>query len=109
MVSLFYLRFLLLGVLLLSQTPLSSAADPVRTFISEDSHGKIVRLRDDRRPALYTKNFGDCQGDSLLNITRFDAGFYKDNMTVAFHFEGNNAVQRDSVMRMNPKFSHSIL
>lgn len=91
---------LLLVVSLLSQCPLSAAVDPVRTIIAEDGHGRAIRLRDDRRPALYTDKFGDCQGASLLNVTRFDAGFYKDNMTVAFHIEGNTVVQQDNIMCM---------
>ena len=54
---------------------------------------------DDRRPSLYTQNFGDCQGDSLVNVTRFDAAYYKDNMTVLFHLAGNTAVANESLMR----------
>lgn len=92
--------FPLLAVSLLSQCPLSAAVDPARTFIAEDSYGRAIRLRDDRRPALYTDKFGDCQGYSLLNVTHFDAGFYKDNMTVAFHLAGTAAIQQDNVMCM---------
>lgn len=58
-----------------------------------------VWLKDDRRPSLYTQNFGDCQGDSLINVTRFDAAYYKDNMTVLFHLEGNSALKNESLMR----------
>jgi hypothetical protein len=79
----------------------AGAINAVQTFTVKDDHGRPIELRDDRRPALYTKNFGDCQGDSLLNLTRFDAGYYKDNMTVAFHFEGNTAIQQDTVMGIN--------
>jgi hypothetical protein len=57
-----------------------------------------VWLMDDRRPSLYTQTFGDCQGDSLLNISRFDAAYYKDNMTVLFHLEGNSALANESVI-----------
>ncbi|KAK2765109.1 hypothetical protein FQN54_008808 [Arachnomyces sp. PD_36] len=98
MVTRSYLLWLILLVVLSRRSLSAATEDPVRTFVAEDSHGKAIRLRDDRRPALYTKLFGDCQGDSSLNITRFDAGYYKDNMTVAFHFEGSTAVQQDSVM-----------
>lgn len=55
-------------------------------------------LLDARRPALYTKNFGDCSGNSLINVTRFDAAYYKDNMTVLFHLEGNTNVANESLM-----------
>lgn len=56
-------------------------------------------LMDDRQPALYTGEFGDCQGDSLLNISRFDAAYYKDNMTILFHLEGTSALANESVIR----------
>lgn len=61
--------------------------------------GETLYLLDERKPALYTQNFGDCLGDSLINVTRFDAAYYKDNMTVLFHLEGNTAVANESVMR----------
>lgn len=47
---------------------------------------------------MYTQNFGDCQGDSLINVTRFDAAYYKDNMTVLFHLEGNSALANENLM-----------
>lgn len=61
--------------------------------------GETLYLLDERKPALYTQNFGDCLGDSLINVTRFDAAYYKDNMTVLFHLEGNTAVANESLMR----------
>lgn len=63
-----------------------------------DANGDLVWLEDDRKPALYTQDFGDCQGDSLINVTRFDAAYYKDNMTVMFHLAGNTAVKNESLM-----------
>jgi hypothetical protein len=62
--------------------------------------GQVVWLEDNRRPALYTQNFGDCMCDSLINVTRFDAAYYKDNMTVLFHLAGNSALTNQSLMRM---------
>lgn len=62
--------------------------------------GVSVYLADDRKPSLYTQNFGDCLGSSLINVTRFDAAYYRDNMTVLFHLEGNTAVANESLMRM---------
>lgn len=61
--------------------------------------GESLVLLDARKPALYTQNFGDCLGSSLINVTRFDAAYYKDNMTVLFHLEGNTAVANESLMR----------
>lgn len=60
--------------------------------------GKTVYLDDDRRPSLYTANFGDCLGSSAVNVTRFDAAYYKDNMTVLFHLAGNTGVANESLM-----------
>lgn len=66
-------------------------------YTTED--GLTLDLADDRKPALYTQNFGDCLGGSLINVTRFDAAYYKDNMTVLFHLEGNTAVANESLIR----------
>ncbi|KAF2839948.1 TRP-domain-containing protein, partial [Patellaria atrata CBS 101060] len=55
-------------------------------------------LKDNRRPALFTGNFGDCMGSSSINVTRFDAAYYKDNMTVSFHLQGNTALTNESLM-----------
>lgn len=68
--------------------------------------GETIYLRDDRKPALYTQNFGDCLGSSLLNVTRFDAAYYQDNMTVLFHLEGNTNVANESIMSMSSHPSH---
>ncbi|KAL8859843.1 MAG: hypothetical protein Q9178_003676 [Gyalolechia marmorata] len=60
--------------------------------------GESIWLKDARKPALYTQGFGDCLGSSLINVTRFDAAYYKDNMTVLFHLEGNTNVANESLM-----------
>lgn len=59
----------------------------------------LTTLTDDRRPSIYTGNFGDCKGSSAVNVTRFDAAYYRDNMTVLFHLEGNTAIANESLMR----------
>ncbi|OAG34237.1 hypothetical protein AYO21_11613 [Fonsecaea monophora] len=73
------------------------AADNTR-WIQYTGNDGTVYLDDNRRPSLYTQDFGDCQGDSLINVTRFDAAYYKDNMTVLFHLEGNSALTNESLM-----------
>ncbi|KAF2199133.1 TRP-domain-containing protein [Delitschia confertaspora ATCC 74209] len=60
--------------------------------------GQTVWVRDNRRPSLYTGDFGDCLGSSSVNVTRFDAAYYKDNMTVLFHLAGNTALKNESLM-----------
>jgi hypothetical protein len=68
---------------------------------SLNKHGKIQMLLNDRNPALYTGKFGDCKGGhSLLDITGFDAAYYKDNMTVMFHLTGSTMMKNESIMGM---------
>jgi hypothetical protein len=53
-----------------------------------------------RYPALYTGDFGDCMGgQSLINLTSFDAAYYADNMTVIFNLAGTTNLRNESVMR----------
>lgn len=66
------------------------------TYQSPD--GETVYLQDNRKPSLYTQNFGDCLGGSAINVTRFDAAYYQDNMTVLFHLAGNSGIANDSLM-----------
>ncbi|KAL9115628.1 MAG: hypothetical protein Q9187_007219 [Circinaria calcarea] len=94
-VSIFGVVLSLVSILSFTQTVLAQNA----TYITaSDADGNIVYLDNDRQPALYTQNFGDCLGDSLLNVTRFDAAYYVDNMTVTFHMEGSTALTNESLM-----------
>lgn len=80
--------------------PQLSVAAVEKTWITGvDEEGNKIYLDDNRRPALYTQSFGDCQGDSLINVTRFDAAYYKDNMTILFHLAGNTALTDEGLMR----------
>lgn len=88
--------FLILSLLSLIH-PTFAAEQKYVQYTTDD--GQTVDLADDRKPALYTQNFGDCLGSSLINVTRFDAAYYKDNMTVLFHLEGNTAVANESLIR----------
>lgn len=65
-----------------------------------NAQNEITYLADSRRPALYTKSFGDCLGPqkSLVSVSRWDAAFYKDNMTISFHIEGTTNLTREPVM-----------
>ena len=91
---------LVLFLSFLSLVRYTSASQDSQLVQTTTSSGQTVLLPDDRRPSLYTANFGDCLGGSLINVTRFDAAYYKDNMTVLFHLEGNTAVSNASVMSM---------
>lgn len=64
-----------------------------------DAQGVTRKLANDRYPALYTGEFGDCLGgQSLINVTGFDAAYYADNMTVLFHLTGSTNLRNESVM-----------
>ncbi|KAF2859690.1 TRP-domain-containing protein [Piedraia hortae CBS 480.64] len=78
--------------------PVEAAAPKEQIITYQGPSGQPVYLRDDRQPALFTGNFGDCLGNSLINVTRFDAAYYKDNMTVLFHLEGNSGLANESLM-----------
>ncbi|KAG9534283.1 hypothetical protein KCU60_g25283, partial [Aureobasidium melanogenum] len=78
-------RLLALAATLLAAVQPVTAASDTRYVTTTNSAGETVYLADDRRPSLYTGQFGDCKGSSAVNVTRFDAAYYKDNMTVLFH------------------------
>jgi hypothetical protein len=60
--------------------------------------GEDMRVRNDRQPALYTADYGDCLGESAINVTRFDAAYYRDNMTILFHLGGDSALRNETIM-----------
>lgn len=80
---------------------LSPAAAGTNTvFITGTSiTGVTQQLAVDRTPALYTGDFGDClNGQSLLEITKFDAAYYTDNSTVLFHLDGKSTTMNESLI-----------
>lgn len=55
------------------------------------------------QPALFTGDFGDCMGgQSLINMTSFDAAYYDNNgdMYVLFNIGGVSNLRNESVMCM---------
>ncbi|RKF59240.1 putative membrane protein [Erysiphe neolycopersici] len=80
---------------------LVQASDPPipATISGTDATGKKTTLFVDRSPALYTGDFGDCMGgQSLINLTSFDAAYYADNMTVLFNMAGSTNLRNESLM-----------
>lgn len=73
------------------------AEDDVR-YVVVEKDGELVGARDDRQPSLYTGDFGECMESSSFTVTRFDAAFYKDNMTVLFHLGGETSLRNESIM-----------
>lgn len=86
---------LVVSILLLPDLTLTNDTLWIQTT---NNAGETIYLHDDRQPALYTQDFGDCLGSSLINVTRFDAAYYQDNMTVLFHLEGSTNVANESIM-----------
>ncbi|KAH8659559.1 hypothetical protein BGZ61DRAFT_485756 [Ilyonectria robusta] len=52
-----------------------------------------------RYPDLHTGDFADCMnGESLFNVTKFDAAYYRDNLTVLFHLSGTTNIRQEALM-----------
>lgn len=80
--------------------PAVHAKEP-ETLRGTNGKGETNTLLVDRYPALYTGNFGDCMGgNSLINLTSFDAAYYADNMTVLFNMAGTTNLRNETVMCM---------
>ncbi|KAF6833414.1 trp-like ion channel [Colletotrichum musicola] len=89
------------GILLVLLTFLTTALAATETVYinGQDKDGNTKELAVNRKPALYTGDFGDCLGgQSLFNITKFDAAYYADNMTVQFHLDGTTNIRNESLM-----------
>lgn len=94
--------FLFLSLLL--RVEAASSSDNKQWIQYTNADGETLYLDNNREPALYAQDYGDCQGDSIVNVTRFDAAYYKDNMTILFHLEGSTAVANESVMSKQNMF-----
>lgn len=91
-------RWLALLGFLAASPPTAWASEP--GYISGISLDGAVnkQLALGRTPSLYSGDFGDCLGgESLLNVTRFDAAFYYDNSTVLFHLDGTTSLRNESL------------
>jgi hypothetical protein len=77
----------------------ATADETLDTVTYTDASGVTTTLLTDRTPALYSGDFGDCMGgQSLMNLTSFDAAYYADNMTVLFNLAGLTSLRNESVM-----------
>jgi hypothetical protein len=101
-------RSLNFSLALLSAIPTLTHASTTY-ILGTNAAGVTQELADNRYPALYTGDFGDCMGgSSLLNVTAFDAAYYADNMTVLFHLMGTTNLQNASIMSTSPSKSYSL-
>jgi hypothetical protein len=90
-------RFLLaLWTVLLLNFGNAAAQDP--DYVVAIINGEQMLVRDNRQPSLFTADYGDCLGESAVNVTRFDAAYYKDNMTIIFHLAGETALTNENIM-----------
>ncbi|KAK4660587.1 hypothetical protein QC762_120360 [Podospora pseudocomata] len=79
-------------------TSLSRAAKVMFTT-GTDVDGVTRELAANRYPALYTGDYGDCMGgNSLFSISKFDAAYYADNMTIVLHMDGTSSLRNESLM-----------
>lgn len=67
-------------------------------YVAIQVNGNEVHVKDNRQPSLYTGNYGDCGNGSQINVTRFDAAYYRDNQTVVFHLGGDTMLRNESIM-----------
>lgn len=93
---------LLLFISLISISTLVEARETKYVY-GTDEHGVTRQLAVDRTPALYTGDFGECLGgESLFNVTKFDAAYYADNLTIIFHIDGLTNIKNESLMSKHP-------
>lgn len=76
----------------------SSGPQPTQWITYTNQDGETLYLDNNREPALYTQDYGDCQGNSLIHVNRFDAAYYKDNMTILFHLGATSQLRSEAVM-----------
>ncbi|PHH77123.1 hypothetical protein CDD82_3653 [Ophiocordyceps australis] len=88
----------LLALLLACLTSWALAQDTAR-IKGYGIDGKTRELDVSRYPALYTGDFDDCLGgESLFNVTKFDAAYYADNLTVLFHLDGSTNIRSENLI-----------
>src|SRR6187402_705499 len=81
----------------------AQSSSSLETIQGTNGDGITKTLLVDRYPALYSGDFGDCMGgQSLINLTSYDAAYYADNMTVLFNLAGTTNLRNESLMCMSP-------
>ncbi|KAK3331069.1 hypothetical protein B0H66DRAFT_467301 [Apodospora peruviana] len=92
-------------ILAILSVPIVAESPKTEYVYGTDGHGVTRVLPVNRYPALYTGDFGDCLGgESLFNITKFDAAYYADNLTIAFHLDGTSNIRNESLMNGSSRF-----
>ncbi|KHO00977.1 TRP-like ion channel [Metarhizium album ARSEF 1941] len=90
----------LLSLLILLSCPFATANEREPVYIQGLGLDGVKRELDvSRYPALYTGDFDDCLGgQSLFNVTKFDAAYYADNLTVLFHLDGTTNIHKENLI-----------
>lgn len=82
-----------------------SQARAVTYSTGTDKDGVTRQLAADRDPSLFTGDYGNCLGgESPFDVSKYDAAYYADNMTIVFHLEGSSHLDNEILMS---KFTHS--
>ncbi|KAI5290564.1 hypothetical protein KEM54_001174 [Ascosphaera aggregata] len=76
----------------------AQAGSETRWVTATDKSGSTINLPDNRKPALYTEEFGSCMENPLLTLDYFEASFFKDNMSLTFQFQGATTLDHDDLM-----------
>jgi hypothetical protein len=88
--------FLLLSILAL----LSPVCARKTTYTRDvDAADTAPALEVNGTPALYSGDFADCLGgQSLFNVTKFDAAYYPNIKAMVFHIDGMTNIKNESLM-----------
>lgn len=66
-----------------------------RELSTGQGHTPSELYYDDRKPALYTQDYGSCMNNPPIRLDHYHAAFYKDNMSLTFSFGGQTRLQND--------------
>ncbi|KAI5293254.1 hypothetical protein KEM52_005704 [Ascosphaera acerosa] len=69
-----------------------------RWITGTNEHDEAIALLDDRKPALYTESFGSCMPHNAISIDRFEASFFRDNMSLTFHLQGTTTLDHEDLI-----------
>lgn len=79
--------------------PMLAAVSLIAPVSALDVDATAAALPVNEKPVLYTGDFADCLGgQSLFNVTKFDAAYYPDIEAVVFHLAGITNIKNEFLM-----------
>jgi len=87
-----------IGVFLALMSNLVQAQQQEQCIQGTNDLGQQTCLDPNRKPALYTQNFGGCMTDSLIDVSMFNGAYYTDNSTVTWNMDGTTPLRNESIM-----------